>query len=116
MNSRALAASAGIVLVVSAVITVLNGMWALGGMDAFANEWSRRLQASADAARTPDRPGASAPTEAEIFGSLNGFVGHRLSRMLVWSLAAQGTVGIGLIVGAARPRPASGRGLTERPA
>lgn len=96
MNSRALAAATGVILLASAAITAFNGMWAVEGMDGFADEWQHRLQSA-----------PAAPSRDELFESLNGFVGHRLSRMIVWSLAVQGIAGLGLLVGSLRARPAA---------
>ena len=99
--------SAGVVLLASAAVTAFNGMWALSGMDAFAGAWNRRLQPSA--AATP----AAAPTQDELFTSLNVLVGHHLSRMIVWSLAVPGLTGATLLVGSFVARPAFRRSTAE---
>ncbi len=95
MNPRALIAASGVVLLASAANTALNGMWAVSGMDAFADEWQRRLESA-----------PSPPSRDEIFGSLNAFVGGRLARVLIWSLAVQGLAGAALLLAAVRMKPA----------
>ncbi len=98
MNPRALIAASGVVLLASVANTALNGMWAVSAMDAFADTWERKLQAS-----------PPPPSRDEIFDSLNGLVGRRLSRVLIWSLAVQGLAGVALLVAAVRMKPSSGR-------
>lgn len=92
MNIRAVLAAAGVLLISSAAIVAFNGMRAVSVMDAFASEWAGRLRVSSQGAA------AAPPTEPEIFESLNGHIGHRLSRLIVWSLAVQGLAGIVLLV------------------
>jgi len=102
-------AATGIILLVAAANTALNGMWSLTAMDEFSSEWNRRLQSAADAApKSPDAAPLPVPTQSEIFESLNGHVGHHLSRIILSSLGVQGIGGIALIIGAfvSRSKPA----------
>lgn len=98
-------------MIASAAIVALNGMWAVEGMDAFSRDWSVRLRESHQVLAAPsgNTAPAASPTESEIFDSLNGHIGHRLSRLIVWSLGVQGLAGITLLFTSYRMRTTGAR-------
>ena len=110
MNTRAFLTATGAVLLVSAANTAFHGMWAVSGMNEFAIEWNHRLQdAEYKAAQSQGRDPQPVPSEAELFTSLNGFVGHHLGRVILSSLAVQAVAGVALVVAGFMMRPTARR-------
>jgi hypothetical protein len=110
MNTRAFLTATGAVLLVSAANTAFHGKWAVSGMDEFAGSLHRRLQTDEDAAaKAQGRDTRAAPSESELFNSLNNSVGHHLGRVILSSLAVQAVAGVGLVVAGFMMRPTAGR-------